>query len=84
MTNLERINRLAAHGAKIVAEGVSIDLTETFYKEAVEVCRKGRCNAISYNLAMPDIDEMLMICIWKDGHVDTGSRESVMLCMESR
>ena len=84
MTNLDRINRLAAHGAKIVAEGISLDLTEDFYYEAIDACKRGMCNAITYNLAMPDIDELLMLAISKDGHVDSGSRESVMYCIESR
>ncbi len=84
MTDLDHINSLINHGAQLLNSetGSLIPLTESFYRKAVEACRKGRCNAITYNLVLPGIDSELLLAIWTDGHVDSGSAESVCACLD--
>ena len=84
MTNLDHIRTLANHGACIKAGDQRIPLTGDFYHKAVEECITGRCNAITYELELPDIDDEMAICVWRDGHVDSGSMRSICDCLASR
>ena len=83
MTNLDHINSLKRHGAQLrnQEDGSLIPLTEDFYRKAVETCRTGGCNAITYELVLPDIDSELWLAIWKDGHVDSGSPKGICDCL---
>lgn len=81
MTNLEHINSLRSHGAQIKAEDTLIDLTTAFYEKAVEGCRAGGYNAVTYDLVLPGIDEPMMLAVWKDGHVDSGSVKNIIACL---
>ncbi len=84
MTNLDHIKNLINHGAQLLNSetGSLIPLTVSFYRKAVEACRKGRCNAITYNLVLPGIDSELLLAIWTDGHVDSGCKESILACLD--
>ena len=85
MTNLDHITSLAKHGACIKAGTERIPLTEEFYSKAVEQCGTGGYNAITYELLLPDCeDDEMAICIWKDGHVDSGSMRSICDCLAAR
>ena len=80
MTNFTaqaHIETLARHGATIKAGDERIALTAAFYRQAVASCERGGCNAITYGLILPGIDEPMMLAIWRDGHVDSGSAESI-------
>ena len=84
MTNLDHILNLANHGACIKAGDTRIPLTEDFYRKAVEACKTGRCNAITYELELPGIDDDFALCVWADGHVDSGSMRSICDCLAAR
>ena len=86
MTNLEHIRSLAAHGAQLrnTDDGSLTPLTEVFYRRAVEACRAGGCNAITYDLVLPGIGEEMGLCVWRDGHVDSGSMRSICDCLAAR
>ena len=83
MTNLtatatRHLETLIRHGAAIKApDGSRISLTQAFCEKAVADCIRCGCIAISFNLDLPGIDEPMMIAVWKDGHIDTGSEESI-------
>ena len=81
MTNLDHINSLRSHGAQLKAEDTLIDLTAAFYEKAVEACRSGGFNAVTYDLVLPGIDEPMMLAVWKDGHVDSGSVKNICACL---
>lgn len=81
MTNLDHINSLRSHGAQIKAEDTLIDLTAAFYEKAVEACRNGGFNAVTYDLVLPGIEEPMMLAVWKDGHVDSGSVKNICACL---
>ena len=84
MTSLDHIRTLANHGACIKAGDQHIPLTEDVYRKAVEECITGNCNAITYELELPGIDDEMAICVWKNGHVDSGSMRSICDCLASR
>ena len=82
---LKHLYSLINHGAAIGKwDGTTETLTEGFYNEAVEHCKSGRCNAVTCNLLLPQIADPMMICIWKDGHIDSGSIEAISRCLAAR
>ncbi len=83
MTNLDHIKNLINHGVKLQDHfGNLYDLTENFYFSAVKHCRKNNCNAVTYSIVIPGITEEMILAIWKDGHVDSGSKERVNQCLD--
>ena len=84
MTSLEHIKTLANHGACIRAGDQRIPLTGDFYRKAVERCIADGCNAITYELELPGIGDEMAVCIWRDGHVDSGSMRRICDCLASR
>ena len=87
MTNtaaLAHIETLMNHGAMIISDKGNIPLTTSFYfyENAVASCEAGMAEAITYDLLLPGIEEPMMIAIHKSGHVDTGSRETVMRVLD--
>ena len=93
MTNAyeNHIKTLQLHGARIVVPGStdgasevgSIALTTDFYKNAIQSCIEMGCNAVTYEMALPGIDEEMAVCIWKDGRVDSGSMKTICDCLAS-
>ena len=79
-TALSHIGTLINHGAQVKDGEERITLTEEFYRKAIETCRKDGCNAIAYELILPGIDEPMMLAVWKDGHVDSGSPRHICDC----
>ena len=87
MTNIEErhIQSLSSHGARIKApDGSTQPLTMNFYRKAVEDCRKGGYNAVTYELELPGVGSDFMIALWRDGHVDSGSTRRIIDCLASR
>ena len=76
------IDSLRTYGARVGTGENSIELTTDFYHQAIEDCRKGMCQNIVYDLTVPDIEEVLGIAIWHDGHVDCGCKEWLQRCAE--
>ena len=88
MTNLtahahSHIETLIRHGAALKApDGSRVELTTAFCEKAVSDCLSGGFNAITYYLDIPGIDDKLMLAIWKDGHIDSGSVPSVCRALD--
>ena len=77
------LETLIRHGAAIkVPDGTSLPLTESFCEEAAGRCILGGYNAVSYDLLLPEIDDPMMIAIWKDGHIDSGSVKGVLAALD--
>ena len=83
MTNLyeNHIDSLARHGARIATPDGSIELTQDFYHKAVEACGMMGCEAATYELILPGIEDEMGICIRKDGRVDSGSMKTICDCL---
>jgi len=82
MTNLDHIQTLIRHGAQLRGEDGSLTpLTEAFYHKAVEACHTGGYNAATYDLVLPEVEDEMGLCIWKDSHVDSGSMRSICACL---
>ena len=77
------IETLIRHGAAIkVPDGTSLPLTESFCEEAAGRCILGGYNAVTYDLLLPGIDDPMMIAIWRDGHIDSGSVKGVLAALD--
>jgi len=79
-TALNHIETLARHGAQVKDGEERISLSADFYHKAVEACQKNGCTAIAYDLELPGIEEPMMLAVWKDGHVDSGSVRNICDC----
>lgn len=79
------IASLNNNGARIKApDGSTEPVSMDFYRRAVEQCREGGFNAITYELELPGIDGEFMIAFWSTGHVDSGSTQRIIECLASR
>ena len=78
------IETLRQHGARIKTPDGSVELNSYFYYNAIDRCIADGLNAIAYDMILPDIDEPMMIAIWKDGHVDSGSVKGICDCLAAR
>ena len=92
MTPIEHLNSLAAHGAQIgcstitrSSDGNWIDTVfkampdEKFYLAQLDFLNNHPwIRALTFDLYLPDVDEVLALAIWKDGHIDSGSKEAVL------
>ena len=77
------IETLARHGVRIgTPQGDSIDLNLDFYHKAIEACKSMRCLAATYSLIVPGVEEPMLLAIHRDGHVDSGSEETVLACLD--
>ena len=79
------LEHLRLHGAQVTGpNGNRVELNSFFVGNVVNDCIRMGCNAITYDLFLPDIDEPMMIAIWKDGHIDSGSVKSICDCLAAR
>ena len=65
-------------------DGKHTELNSFFVGNVVNDCIRMGCNAIIYDLFLPDIDEPMMIAIWRDGHIDSGSVKGICDCLAAR
>ena len=78
---LKHIDILSRHGAYILTAGGKELVSRGFYYSIVNFCEQHRINCIGYEMHLPDTEEPMMLAIWRDGHIDSGSKESVEICM---
>ena len=79
------LETLRRHGAQVIEpNGSRVELNSFFVGNVVNDCIRMNCNAITYDLFLPDIDEPLMIAIWRDGHIDSGSVKGICDCLAAR
>ena len=90
MTNINltaerHIQSLSNNGARIKApDGAAEPVSMDFYRRALEQCKAGGYNAVTYELELPGIDGEFMIAFWKGGHVDSGTTARIIDCLAAR
>ena len=57
-------------------------LSGAFYDRIVEFCKQYGINCLGYEMKIPETDEPMMIAIWRNGHVDSGSVEHIRAVMD--
>ena len=78
------IETLRRNGARIRTPDGSVELNSFFYYNAIDECIRLGCNAITYDLILPGIEDEMGLCVWKNGHVDSGSMRSICDCLAAR
>ena len=78
------IETLRRNGARIRTPDGSVELNSFFYYNAIDECIRIGCNAITFDLILPGIEEEMGLCVWKDGHVDSGSMRGICDCLAAR
>ena len=76
------IETLRRHGARVGGPEGSVELNSFFYYNAIDQCNRIGANAITYRLILPGIDEEMAIAIHRDGHIDSGSLETVQQVLD--
>ena len=71
----DHVEQLGRHGAYVLTAGGKRRLSGAFYDDVVQFCEKYRINCLAYDITVPETDEPMMIAIWRNGHVDSGSAE---------
>lgn len=83
ITMREHVERLGRHGCYVVtSEGKHVALSGAFYDAAISLCEKYNINCLGYDMKIPEAEEMKMIAIWRNGHVDSGSAEHIRAVMD--
>lgn len=79
MTDKAHIQNLINHGAMLVNQetGELTNLTLEFYRHQLDWLHRNKAIACTYEMILPGIDETMGLRIRKDGHVDSGSMESI-------
>ena len=77
------IDRLRRHGAKVILDGIPTEINSYFYDRAVSECWLKDYLGIMFKMTIPETDEILALAIYADGHVDSGSADLVMRCVQS-
>lgn len=79
------LESLRLHGAQVIGpDGNRMELNSFFVGNAINDCIRMGCNAITYDLFLPDIGEPLLLAVWRDGHIDSGSVKGICDCLASR
>ena len=79
------LESLRRHGAQVTGpDGNRVELNSFFVGNVINDCIRMGCNAITYDLFLPDIEEPMMIAIWRDGHIDSGSVKNICDCLAAR
>ena len=81
LNSRNHIDNLGRHGATVLTAGGERKLSGAFYDEIVRFCEKYRINCIGYDIRIPETDEPLMVAIWRNWHVDSGSRKHIQEIM---
>lgn len=80
-SELAHLDRLRRHGAKVVINGVLVEVNSYLWDKAMSACLTQGFQAVAYELRIPETKEKLLLAIYKDGHVDSGSEKNVIYCM---
>ena len=81
-TMRNHVEQLGRHGAYVMTAAGKRSLSGSFYDIAVRFCLANGINCLAYRMTIPETDEPMMLAIWKDGHVDSGSAEHIRAVMD--
>ena len=78
----DHVENLGRHGAYVMTAAGKRALSGSFYDHVIRFCEEYGINCLGYDMKIPETDEIMMIAIWRNGHVDSGSAESIRAIME--
>ena len=82
-TELAHIDKLRRHGAKVVINGELVEVNSYLWDKAMGECLTKGFKAVAYELRIPETEDRLLLAVYADGHVDSGSERNVLCCMEN-
>ena len=78
----DQVEQLGQHGAYVLTAAGKRALSGAFYDSVIRFCEKYEVNCLGYEMKIPETDEPMMIAIWRNGHVDSGSAENIRAVMD--
>lgn len=76
-TMRDHVEQLGRHGAYVLTAAGKRCLSGSFYDSVIRFCEKYGINCLGYDMKIPETTEPMMIAIWRNGHVDSGSAEHI-------
>ena len=83
-TMRDHVEQLGRHGAFVLTAAGKRALSGSFYDSVIRFCENNGINCLGYDMKIPETDQPMMIAIWRNGHVDSGSAENIRAVMEGR
>ena len=79
LTSTQRhLETLCRHKAALRgSNGTSEPLTRSFYNNALFECATKGYATIVYYMVLPDVSGGTRLVIWRNGHIDSGTEESI-------
>ena len=81
-TMRDHVEQLGRHGAYVMTAVGKRALSGAFYDIVIRFCEKNGINCLGYDMKIPETDEPMMLAIWRDGHVDSGSADHIRAVMD--
>ena len=81
-TMRDHVEQLGRHGAYVMTSAGKRSLSGSFYDSVIRLCEKYDINCLGYDMKIPETEEPMMIAIWRNGHVDSGSAEHIRAVMD--
>ena len=79
---LDHISMLEKHGAQVFTAAGKRPVTRWFYRSILLFCEQYGINCLAYDMKIPETDEPMMLAIWRNGHVDSGSADHIHAVMD--
>ena len=67
----------------MVINGEMAEVNSYLWDKAMGECLTKGFKAVAYELRIPETEDKLLLAVYADGHVDSGSEEIVLHCMEN-
>ena len=87
LDGMEYVRKLGEHGAKVVdtLTGEARDVDLNLFCDAIRFLHdEVAAISIDYDMRIPETDEKMLLRIWKNGHVDSGSHDAMMDLLNGR
>lgn len=79
----EHVAELGRHGVCVLTAAGKRKLSGGFYDEIVRFCEQYGINCIGYDIEVPGAEaDHMMLAIWRNGHVDSGSADHIHAVMD--
>ena len=79
MTSQEHIDSLRRHGVRLIGwDGRSREIPDNFLETTVKFLSDNGARKITYSIAVPETDAEMLLAIWDNGYVESGSAAEIL------
>ena len=79
MTSKEHIDSLRRHGVHLIGwDGSTREIPEDFLETTAKFLSENGARKITYSIAVPEIDEEMLLAIWDNGYAESGNAAEIL------